>query len=157
MKTSVGFGSLSTRRWDEDCVKVTTSVLTLSDERVGLGGNDTESTTLTSLCKGRVGSTIDKSESRDNLLSLVGITYWWSVIFSKKCESSSMLGQRKVQCIALHIKQRYKTLPLRPFTNGSLVEGATSTWLSEVDNTNNLDLLEHSSCTWERPGHSLRR
>ena len=53
-KTSAGFSSLSTRRkgQDRDYVKVTTLVLTLSDERFGSGGYDIESTTLTSLSKG---------------------------------------------------------------------------------------------------------
>ena len=83
MKTSVGLGSLSTGREEQDeyLVKETTSVLTLSNERVVLGGNDIDSTT--SLFEGRVGSIIDKNElitwstseeSRDNLLSLVGFT-----------------------------------------------------------------------------------
>ena len=85
MKTLAGFGSFSIVREEQDefLFKETTSILTLSDERVGLGGNDTDSTTLTSLSKGRVGSTTDESglttwstseESRDNLLSLVEIT-----------------------------------------------------------------------------------
>ena len=52
--TSVGFGSFSTGREEQDeyFVKETTSVLTLSDERVGMGGDDIDSTTLTSLSKG---------------------------------------------------------------------------------------------------------
>ena len=42
MKTSAGWFSPSIRREgeDEDCVEMTTSVLTLSDERVGLGGDE---------------------------------------------------------------------------------------------------------------------
>ena len=40
-------------------VKETTSVLTLSDERVGSGGDDINLTTLTSLFEVRVGSTKD--------------------------------------------------------------------------------------------------
>ena len=75
--------SIGREEQDEDLVRETTSVLTLSDERVGLGGYDVDLTTLTSLSKGRVGSTTDKSEStawstsggsRDKLQSLVGIT-----------------------------------------------------------------------------------
>jgi len=60
-KTSVGFSSFSTRReeQDEDLVKVTTSFLELLNERVGSCRHDVESTTLTSLFKGRVGSTKD--------------------------------------------------------------------------------------------------
>ena len=47
-KTLSSFNSLLTRRegQDEDCIKVT-SVLTLSDERVGSGRDDIDSTTLT--------------------------------------------------------------------------------------------------------------
>ena len=57
MKNSAGFGSFSIGReeQDEDLVKATTLVLTLSDERVGSGGDDIDSTTLTSLSKVRVG------------------------------------------------------------------------------------------------------
>ena len=77
-KTSAGWFSLSTGREgeDEDCVEETTLVSTLSDERVGLGGNDTNSTTLASLSKRRVESTRGKDGSiasstngmsRDNL------------------------------------------------------------------------------------------
>ena len=56
MKTLAGFSSFSTIReeQDEDLVKATTSILTLSDERVGSGGDDIDSTT--SLSEGRVGS-----------------------------------------------------------------------------------------------------
>ena len=79
----VGFGSFSIVReeQDKDLVKETTSVLTLFDEIVGLGGNDINSTT--SLFEGRVGSVIGETElissstneeSKDNILSLVGIT-----------------------------------------------------------------------------------
>ena len=52
-------------------VKETTSVLTLSDERVGSGGNDIDSTT--SLSKGRVGSIIDETE----LMRNQGITFYY--------------------------------------------------------------------------------
>ena len=67
---------------DKDLVKVTTSVLTLFDERAGSGGNDIDSTT--SLSEGRMGSITDETELitwstsrelRDNLPSLVGIIY----------------------------------------------------------------------------------
>ena len=40
---------------------MTTSVLTLSDERVGSGGDDIKLTTLASLFKGRMGSIMDES------------------------------------------------------------------------------------------------
>ena len=64
MKTSVGWFSLSIRRegQDEDYVKGTTSVSTLSYEIVGFGGDDIDSTTLTSVFKGRVGSITDEPE-----------------------------------------------------------------------------------------------
>ena len=53
MKNFASFSSFSTVReeQDKDLVKATTSILTLSDEIVGLGGADIESTTLTSLSK----------------------------------------------------------------------------------------------------------
>ena len=64
MKTSIGYSSFSTIReeQDADLVKVTTSVLTFSNEKVGSGGDDINSTTLTSLFKGRLGSTMDQTE-----------------------------------------------------------------------------------------------
>ena len=64
MKTSAGFSLFSTRREEQDeyLVKETTLVLTLSDKRVGSGGDDIDSTPSTSLFKGRVGSTTDESE-----------------------------------------------------------------------------------------------
>ena len=57
MKTSTGFSSLSARREgkDEYYVEATTLVSTLSDERVGSGGDDIDSTTLTLLSKRGVG------------------------------------------------------------------------------------------------------
>ena len=60
-KNSAGFSSFSTRReeHDEYFVKATTSVLTLSDERVGSGEDDVDLITSTSLFKRRVGSTKD--------------------------------------------------------------------------------------------------
>ena len=48
-------------------VNKNTSVLTLSDERVGSGGDDIESTTLTSLLKGRVGGTTYSSLSKEKV------------------------------------------------------------------------------------------
>ena len=68
MKTLAGLNPLSTRRvgQDEYCVKVTTSILTLFDERVVLGGNDTNLTTLTSLSEGRVARTTYSSLSKKN-------------------------------------------------------------------------------------------
>ena len=65
IKTSAGFSSFSTGReeQDEDLVKATTSVLTLSNERVGSDGDDIDSTTLTSLSKRRVGSTRGETRS----------------------------------------------------------------------------------------------
>ena len=69
-KASAGFSSLSTGRWYEYCVKVTNSVLTLLDERVGLGGDDIHSTILISLFKGRVGWTTCSSLFKER----VGLT-----------------------------------------------------------------------------------
>ena len=68
-KNSAGFSSLLSRREgkDEYYTKVTTSILTLSDERVGSGGDDIESTTLTSLSKGRVGRNICSSLSKERV------------------------------------------------------------------------------------------
>ena len=62
MEISEGFSSFSTWReeHDEYLVKETTSVLTLSEERVGSGGDEIDSTNLTSLSKGRAGSTINE-------------------------------------------------------------------------------------------------
>ena len=61
MKISTRWFSLSSGREgeDEDSIEGTTSVSTLSDERVGSSGDHFDSATLTSLSKGRVGSTKD--------------------------------------------------------------------------------------------------
>ena len=69
MKNSAGWFSLLIRRegQDEDCVEVTTSILTLSNERVGSCGYDIDSTTLTSLSKGRVEQTICSSLSKERV------------------------------------------------------------------------------------------
>ena len=64
MKTSAGWFSILIKREgkDEDYVEGNTSLSTLSDERVGLGGDDIDSTTWTSLFKGRMGLTTDETE-----------------------------------------------------------------------------------------------
>ena len=71
MKTSDGWFSLSIRREGQykDYVKGTTSVSTLSYEIVGFGGDDIDSTTLTSLSKGRVGQTTCFPLSKERVVS----------------------------------------------------------------------------------------
>ena len=56
---------------DKDCVEGTTSVSTLSNKILGSGGDDLDSTTLTSLSKGRVGSTkvVTKSNALTSLFN----------------------------------------------------------------------------------------
>ena len=59
MKTLAGWFSLLIKRegQDEYYVRETTSISTLSGERVGSGGDDIDLTILTSLSKGTLGST----------------------------------------------------------------------------------------------------
>ena len=71
-KTSTGFSSLSTGREGqaEDCFNVTTLVLTFSDQRVGLGGDEIDLTILSTIFKGIMGRTTYSSLFKERVGSI---------------------------------------------------------------------------------------
>ena len=68
-----------------------------------------------------------------------------------------MWGQREVRCISLHNNQGFHPFTFQLLIIESLVDGVSSIWWPEDDETRCWESLDHTSKTWEIPRKSFRR